>query len=297
MFGLFYFMFYVFSRTHTQPTTQTTSSSDIDLADNNNSDPIASHVESNVIEQSEHSMDLSEPIPSTNAIYSITDAIKLKKHQRKLAVSADVQLTSDSNNNNNQKLDLNVEASPPIDEATDYNNNDELKKPPFLETSDLDLYRYQKSSLRNQQMQQLLQQHVFTPHQLQQLIATQQHASGSSIVPATPTTTPMTSKESQYHFDATKKQLELLMQQIQEQLQVNLIQQTHLLQKQSPVLSNEQMSPNPAKASLKHSPATLHLQQKLAIQQQELIQQFQIVQRQYFLHQGGMPMLFAQQSK
>ena len=57
------------------------------------------------------------------------------------------------------------------------------------------------------------------------------------------------------------------------------------------------MSPNGAKGSLKHSPATLHLQQKLAIQQQELIQQFQIVQRQYFLHQGGMPMLFAQQQQ
>lgn len=282
-------------------------------------------MESNVLETSELSMDLSETIPSTNAIYSITDAIKLKKQQRKLVVSADV--TSDNNNNNlNNKLDLNLNQQQsstttitattttptPIDDQrnpspllSDYadqnNNNDDLKKP-FLEATQAtqeDLYRYQKSSLRNQQMQQLLQQHVFTPHQLQQLIASQQHAvaSGSVTTPTTPMTMSSTSKESQYHFDATKKQLELLMQQIQEQLQVNLIQQTHLLQKQSPTLSNEQMSPNGAKGSLKHSPATLHLQQKLAIQQQELIQQFQIVQRQYFLHQGGMPMLFAQQQQ
>lgn len=285
-------------------------------------------MKSNVLETSEHSMDLSETTPSTNAIYSITDAIKLKKQQRKLVVSADV--TSDNNNNNlNNKIDLNVNqhqqqssttstitttptTPTPIDDQrntspllSDYadqnNNNDDLKKPfqEATQTAQDELYRYQKSSLHNQQMQQLLQQHVFTPHQLQQLIASQQHAAATSSVPTptTPMTMSSTSKESQYHFDATKKQLELLMQQIQEQLQVNLIQQTHLLQKQSPTISNEQMSPNGAKSSLKHSPATLHLQQKLAIQQQELIQQFQIVQRQYFIHQGGMPMLFAQQQQ
>lgn len=67
------------------------------------------------------------------------------------------------------------------------------------------------------------------------------------------------------------------MQQLQEQLQLNLIQQTHILQ-----------STDKKKAS-----GSL---QQLALQQQQLIQQLQIIQRQYVVHQGiGMqPLMMAQ---
>lgn len=67
------------------------------------------------------------------------------------------------------------------------------------------------------------------------------------------------------------------MQQLQEQLQLNLIQQTHLLQT----------------GDKKKAAAPL---QQLALQQQQLMQQLQITQRQYLLQQGiGMqPMVLAQ---
>lgn len=74
-----------------------------------------------------------------------------------------------------------------------------------------------------------------------------------------------------------RKQLEQAMQQLQEQLQLNLIQQTHLLQT----------------GDKKKAAAPL---QQLALQQQQLMQQLQITQRQYLLQQGiGMqPMVLAQ---
>ena len=67
------------------------------------------------------------------------------------------------------------------------------------------------------------------------------------------------------------------MQQLQEQLQLNLIQQTHLLQT----------------GDKKKAAAPL---QQLALQQQQLMQQLQITQRQYLLQQGiGIqPMVLAQ---
>lgn len=94
-----------------------------------------------------------------------------------------------------------------------------------------------------------------------------------------------TPKDSLFHFEQKRKQMEILMHQIQEQLHANILQQTHLLQNQSPT----------AEGSAKKG-STIHLQQKLAIQQQELAQQFQLVQRQYLLHQSGMQLLFPQHS-
>lgn len=126
------------------------------------------------------------------------------------------------------------------------------------------------NKLRDHQMQQLLQNHVLTPHQLQQLIGNQ-------------LTTMSNPKESLFHFEQKRKQMELLMHQIQEQLHANILQQTHLLQQQSPNGENNKKS------------STYQLQQKLAIQQQELAQQFQLIQRQYLLHQSGMQLLFPQQ--
>lgn len=64
-----------------------------------------------------------------------------------------------------------------------------------------------------------------------------------------------------------RKQLEQNLQQLQEQLQLNLIQQTHLLQT----------------GDKKKTSVPL---QQLGIQQQQIIQQLQITQRQYLLQQG-----------
>lgn len=72
----------------------------------------------------------------------------------------------------------------------------------------------------------------------------------------------------QHHLaELGKKQIEQTMQQLQEQLQLNIIQQTHILQN----------------ADKKKASASL---QQLALHQQQLIQQLQIIQRQYVVHQG-----------
>lgn len=64
-----------------------------------------------------------------------------------------------------------------------------------------------------------------------------------------------------------RKQLEQNMQQLQEQLQLNLIQQTHLLQ-----------TPDKKKTSVPL--------QQLSVQQHQIIQQLQMTQRQYLFQQG-----------
>ncbi|KYM80914.1 Forkhead box protein P1 [Atta colombica] len=130
------------------------------------------------------------------------------------------------------------------------------------------------------QMQQLLQQHILSPTQLQSFMQQhtlymqqqqQQHHQDSS--------SDHTSNQERFGYfsslknhqhqlaELNKKQLEQAMQQLQEQLQLNLFQQTHLLQT----------------ADKKKASAPL---QQLAIQQQQLIQQLQITQRQYLLQQG-----------
>lgn len=113
-------------------------------------------------------------------------------------------------------------------------------------------------------MQQLLQQHLLSPSQLQSLMKQhsllQQHHQQKQLV------------------ELGKKQIEQTMQQLQEQLQLNLIQQTQILQ-----------------SGDKKKTSSSSLQQ-LALQQQQLIQQLQIVQRQYVVHQGMgiQPMMLVQ---
>ncbi|CAH1103331.1 unnamed protein product [Psylliodes chrysocephalus] len=117
-------------------------------------------------------------------------------------------------------------------------------------------------------MQQLLQQHVLSPTQLQTLM--KQH----SILQ-------QQQQQHQQHqlAELGKKQIEQTMQQLQEQLQLNIIQQTHILQ-----------STDKKKAS-----GSI---QQLALQQQQLIQQLQLVQRQYVVHQGmGMQPLMLPQNQ
>lgn len=89
---------------------------------------------------------------------------------------------------------------------------------------------------------------------------------------------PLQQQHQQQFAELSRKKLEQVMQQIQEQLQLNVMQQTHILQ---------------SGGDKKKNSAPL---QQLAVQQQHLIQQFQIVQRQYLMHQGiGLPpMMLAQ---
>ena len=72
--------------------------------------------------------------------------------------------------------------------------------------------------------------------------------------------------------DAGRKQLEQLMHQLQEQLQINLLQQTHLMQTNS---NSEASKNNGSIGGGKPSQAM----QQLQIQQQQLISQLQLVQQ------------------
>ncbi|XP_046620125.1 forkhead box protein P1 isoform X2 [Neodiprion virginianus] len=134
------------------------------------------------------------------------------------------------------------------------------------------------------QMQQLLQQHILSPSQLQSfmqqhtLYLQQQQQQQQQQHHQDSTSEHVANHERFGYFSSLKnhqqqlaelgrKQLEQAMQQLQEQLQLNLIQQTHLLQT----------------ADKKKASAPL---QQLALQQQQLIQQLQITQRQYLLQQG-----------
>ncbi|KAH0548899.1 hypothetical protein KQX54_004097, partial [Cotesia glomerata] len=130
------------------------------------------------------------------------------------------------------------------------------------------------------QMQQLLQQHILTPTQLQSFVQQhtlylqqqqQQHHQESS-------SEHVANQERFGYFSSIKnhqhqlaelgrKQLEQNMQQLQEQLQLNLIQQTHLLQT----------------ADKKKNSVPL---QQLGVQQHQIIQQLQMTQRQYLFQQG-----------
>ncbi|XP_028044781.2 forkhead box protein P1 isoform X9 [Monomorium pharaonis] len=138
------------------------------------------------------------------------------------------------------------------------------------------------------QMQQLLQQHILSPTQLQSFMQQhtlymqqqqQQHHQSHHLIKFQDSSSDHPSNQERFGYfsslknhqhqlaELNKKQLEQAMQQLQEQLQLNLFQQTHLLQT----------------ADKKKASAPL---QQLAIQQQQLIQQLQITQRQYLLQQG-----------
>ncbi|XP_059489464.1 forkhead box protein P1 isoform X3 [Neocloeon triangulifer] len=113
-----------------------------------------------------------------------------------------------------------------------------------------------------QQMQQVLQQHILSPAQLQSLQQAILLSQGQ--------------QQQQQFAELGRKQLEQVLQQLQEQLQLNLIQQSHLLQ-----------SGDKKKASVPL--------QQLSMQQQQLMQQLRIVQHQFIMQQGLVqPMMVAQ---
>lgn len=83
-------------------------------------------------------------------------------------------------------------------------------------------------------------------------------------------------QQQQQFAELGRKQLEQVLQQLQEQLQLNLIQQTHLLH-----------TGDKKKASVPL--------QQLSMQQQQLVQQLRIVQHQFLMQQGLVqPMMVAQ---
>lgn len=138
------------------------------------------------------------------------------------------------------------------------------------------------------QMQQLLQQHIFTPNQLQQLLRNhsyylQQLQSKQSMVhPSSPPHCKNSSSSGSATVGAagnnpfdTKKQLEQMMSSLQEQLHLNILQQSNFLNPQK-------MGGVGKKESLQSQ-----MQQNALLQQhQELLQQMQQVQRQYMIQQG-----------
>lgn len=147
-------------------------------------------------------------------------------------------------------------------------------------------------------MQQLLQQHVLSPTQLQTLmkqhsILQQQQQQHQvlfyfysllllyfiAFLRLSILISVFSCFQQHQLAELGKKQIEQTMQQLQEQLQLNIIQQTHILQ-----------STDKKKAS-----GSI---QQLALQQQQLIQQLQLVQRQYVVHQGmGMQPLMLPQNQ
>jgi hypothetical protein len=86
----------------------------------------------------------------SHVTFSITDAIKKSRNFMKNS--------SDNNNNYNKSETESPDYFPPADQN---NNNDSDVKKNFGDGN----YR-SSSKLRNHQMQQLLQSHVFTPHQV-----------------------------------------------------------------------------------------------------------------------------------
>lgn len=152
------------------------------------------------------------------------------------------------------------------------------------------------------QMQQLLQQHIFSPNQLQQLFRNHSFyvqqlqqtnsssgaSSNKSGVGSGGVQHPSQSPNSYCNkniFDSSSKQtLEQMMSSLQEQLHLNLLQQSNFLNPQK-------ISPPGVGAGKKEIQQSALLQQ----QHQELLQQMQMVQRQYMMHQGlSMPSMTSQ---
>lgn len=131
------------------------------------------------------------------------------------------------------------------------------------------------------QMQQFLQQHIFSSNQLEQLVRShsyylqqlQQQKNSKVSSPTSPSPHPMHGKG-----------LEQMMSSLQEQIQMNLLQQSNFL-------NSQKISPPGTGGTKKEMQQNALLQQ----QHQELLQQMQLVQRQYMMHQGlNLPSLASQ---
>jgi hypothetical protein len=164
-------------------------------------------------------------------------------------------LSSDSNNNSRQQqceITTKESSTSNVFNSFDQNNNDRKSLMECSINKAKDFHKFQK--------QQLLQNQIFNnPQQLEQLIMS-------------------STRDTVFLFEQKRKQLELLIHQIRDQLHTNILQQTHLIQnKSSSSDSSRKMN-------------------SLLMQQQELAQQYQLVQKQYLLHQGGLQLLFPNQN-
>ncbi|XP_052822827.1 forkhead box protein P2 isoform X4 [Octopus bimaculoides] len=133
-----------------------------------------------------------------------------------------------------------------------------------------------QQGLNPQQMQQLLQQQLLNPNQLQQVMQQQ---------------TLLLQQQQQ------QKLQEQLLHQLNEQLQLNILQQSQLLQQQQQQQQQPQQNVSGVQSGPLHSSVTPSEKSKsskqmkqrmheLSIQQQQLIQQIQFQQRQFLLSQG-----------
>ncbi|XP_063706481.1 forkhead box protein P1 [Culicoides brevitarsis] len=126
------------------------------------------------------------------------------------------------------------------------------------------------------QMQQFLQQHIFSSNQLEQLVRSHsyylQQLQQQQKKPTSPTSQTAPPPPTTPTHPMHGKGLEQIMTSLQEQIQLNLLQQSNFL--------NAQKLGGPA--------AKKEIQQNALLQQQhqELLQQMQMVQRQYMMHQG-----------
>ncbi|KAF5304512.1 hypothetical protein FQR65_LT07939, partial [Abscondita terminalis] len=207
-----------------------------------------------------------EPEDSEIQAASLEKVLKEQQHQQQLELERvweqDREVKGNGSTSPSSEKRVQQEHSPPPASDAQKTHNASVPASQTQTASASQMMASPVSGLHH--MQQLLQQHVLSPSQLQSLMKQhsllQQHHQQKQLV------------------ELGKKQIEQTMQQLQEQLQLNLIQQTQILQ-----------SGDKKKAS------SSSLQQ-LALQQQQLIQQLQIVQRQYVVHQGmGMqPMMLVQ---
>ncbi|XP_022239867.1 forkhead box protein P1-like isoform X2 [Limulus polyphemus] len=133
--------------------------------------------------------------------------------------------------------------------------------------------------LAHHQMQQLLQQQILSPAQLQQLLQQQQ----SLFI------------QQQQHQQQQQqiKQLESVIPHLQEQLQLNMMQQSQILQQLNNLNSVTASSANGPGDKAKSSRQQLQMQlQQLALQQHQLMQQLQLSHRYNIL---GLPPLLLPQ--
>ncbi|XP_049825546.1 forkhead box protein P1 isoform X3 [Aethina tumida] len=190
---------------------------------------------------------------------SLEKVLKEQQHQQQIELERTWEQERDAKGNNGSTSPISEhrlqEHSPPP--SSDSQKNLSATIPPIAQSQTPGSQMMTPASNLHH-MQQILQQHVLNPTQLQTLM--KQH----SILQQQQHQT-----EFQQHqlAELGKKQIEQTMQQLQEQLQLNLIQQTHILQS----------------ADKKKASGSL---QQLALQQQQLIQQLQLIQRQYVVHQG-----------
>lgn len=156
------------------------------------------------------------------------------------------------NDSNNNRQQCEESSTSNVFNSFDQNNNDRKSLMECSLNKAKDFHKFHK--------QQLQQQQIFNnPQQLEQLIMS-------------------STRDTVFLFEQKRKQLELLIHQIRDQLHTNILQQTHLIQnKSSSSDSSRKMN-------------------SLLIQQQELAQQYQLVQKQYLLHQGGLQLLFPNQN-